>query len=336
MITHAQAGLARPTPSPLPAALEVALEVLRHEAAALAQLSHQLSPGFADVLEALWRCRGHVVVTGVGKSGHVGRKAAATLASVGVRATFMHATEAVHGDLGQLGPNDVLMALSFSGASKEIVEVMTASRALGAQVVALTGAAQSPLAQGAHAACVIGPLSEACPLKLVPTTSTTAMLATTDAWAMALLTLKGQTATDYGRRHPAGSLGQAVKQVAQVMRRGKRNPIAHVAQPISAVLQIMSQTPGRPGAATIVDDTGRLVGLFTDGDLRRLLLGAPLDVDAAIGTVMHRRPKTVAPTDLVQTAMAVLQSNAVDQVPVVNEQQVPVGLLDIHDVLPRS
>jgi arabinose-5-phosphate isomerase len=320
----------------MPAALNVALEVLRHEATALAQLSQRLSPGFAEVLQALWCCRGQVVVTGVGKSGHVGRKAAATLASVGVRATFMHATEAVHGDLGVLGPDDVLLALSFSGASKEIVEVMAAARAFGAPLLALTGAAGSPLAQGAQAACVIGPLAEACPLKLVPTTSTTAMLAITDAWAMALLTLTEQTQVDYGRRHPAGALGQAVKQVAQVMRQGAHNPIAHQGQPVRAVLQVMSQTPGRPGAASIVDDQGTLVGLFTDGDLRRLALSAPLDVDAAIGTLMHRAPKTVRPTDLVQTAMAVLQEHAVDQLPVVDAQRRPVGLLDIHDVLPRS
>ncbi len=319
---------------PLLAAIAVAQEALRHEAQALMHLGQAPSPGFAEVLEALWRCTGQVVFTGVGKSGHIGRKAAATLASVGTRATFMHATEAAHGDLGQLGPEDLVLALSWSGVSKEVLHLIAPLRALGIPLLALTGAKASPLALAAQAVCVPGPLSEACALNLVPTTSTTAMLAITDAWAMALFHLRGQSAAEYGKRHPAGALGQAVKNVAQIMRTGKENPVAHVDDSVGAVLNIMTTTPGRPGAAAIVDDQGHLVGLFTDGDLRRLMLVGPVDVHAPIHTLMHARPKTVTPEDLVRTAMGVLQKHAIDQLPVVDSSRRPVGLLDVHDVLP--
>lgn len=315
-------------------ATEVGQRALRHSAQALGRLAAHASPGFDAVLEALARCSGQVVLTGVGKSGHIGRKAAATFASVGVRSTFMHATEAVHGDLGQLGPNDVVLALSWSGTSQEVLSLVPPLRALGTQLLVLTGAAQAPLAQAAHAACVLGPQEEACALGLVPTTSTLLMLATLDAWALGLFDLLGPSPQAYGKRHPAGALGQAVKTVAQVMRHGARNPIAHADLPISAVLEVMSGTPGRPGAATLVDASGRLVGVFTDGDLRRRLMLGPLDVHAPVHTLMHRAPKTVRPSDLVGVAMAVLQRHAIDQLPVVDDHHRPVGLVDLHDVLP--
>lgn len=317
-------------------AVDVGLQALRHGARALDALGAEASPGFVAVLQALRHCRGQVVITGVGKSGHIGRKAAATFASVGVRSTFMHATEAVHGDLGQLGRNDVVLALSWSGTSREVLHLIAPLRALGVPLLVLTGAPQAPLAQAAQAACVVGPVPEACALNLVPTTSTLLMLAILDAWALGLFNLLGQSAHEYGKRHPAGALGQAVKTVAQVMRQGARNPIAQADLPISAVLEVMSSTPGRPGAATLVDADGKLVGVFTDGDLRRRLMLGPLDVRASVGTLMHRSPKTVRPSDLVGVAMAALQKHAIDQLPVVDDAHRPVGLVDVHDVLPGA
>lgn len=325
-----------PTSANFDAALRVAKQVLAHEAQVLASLQDNLGPDFAQVLHGLWACQGQVVVTGVGKSGHIGRKAAATFASVGCRATFMHPTEAVHGDLGQLGPGDVVLALSFSGATPELLQLVGPLQQAGVPLLALVGAPRSALALAAGSCCAIGPIQEACPLNLVPTASTTAMLAVADAWAMALFSLKGQRAQDYARRHPAGALGQAAKQVGQVMRAGAHNPVAGENEPLHGVLKVMSCTPGRPGAASIVDGAGRLVGLFTDGDLRRCLLDGPVDTRVAIAALMHPNPKTVRVTDLVQTAAALLQRHAIDQLPVVDDERRPVGLLDIHDVLPAS
>jgi arabinose-5-phosphate isomerase len=324
-----------PSP-PAPAIVALAKQVLAQEAHVLAHMAQSLPTGFTAVLAALKECHGHVIVTGVGKSGHVGRKLAATLASVGTPSVFMHAAEAVHGDLGQITAHDVVLALSYSGASREVVALLAPLQKLGTPVLALVGRAKSALAQGAQHACILPDLTEACPMNMVPTVSTTAMLAVGDAWAMSLFAWRQQGPTHYALRHPGGSLGQALREVGAVMRTGPANPVVSAQTPLRAVLQVMGTTPGRPGAAAIIDDSGRLVGMFTDGDLRRLVGKAPLEGDTPIAQVMHPAPLTVAPQDLLHTAARLLQQHGVDQLPVVNAEGCPVGLLDIQDLLPEG
>ena len=311
--------------------LVVARAVLAAEGRCVAATAEQLDEGFAAVLQCLHACLGQVV--GVGKSGHVGRKLAATLASTGTPATFMHATEAVHGDLGQLRPGDLVLALSHSGSTREVTQLIAPLRALGVPLLALTGAADSSLARAATAVFVMPHVTEACPMNLVPTVSTATMMAVGDAWAMALMHLRGADQAAYARRHPAGALGRRLQRVAQVMRTGSANPLAHQNLPLSQVLHIMSATPGRPGAAAIVDDAGQLAGLFTDGDLRRLVAQGQLQAGILIREVMHVGPITVGPEDLVQWASALLREHGVDQLPVVDSAGVPVGLLDVQDIL---
>ena len=330
MLANPALPLARPS---IAAAVAVARDVLAAEAQGVAQAGRQLGAGFAEVLQALAACSGVLAVTGVGKSGHVGRKLAATLASTGTPATFMHASEAVHGDLGQLRGGDLVLALSHSGQTREVVQLIAPLRALDVPLLALTGAADSPLARAAQAAYVMPPLAEACPMNLVPTVSTATMMAVGDAWAMALMHLRGDHRAAYALRHPAGALGRKLQRVAQVMRTGAANPLAHQRLPVGQVLALMSGTPGRPGAATIVDDAGRLVGLFTDGDLRRLAAQGQLNSEAPIAHVMHVGPITVAPDDWLQEAAARLRAHGVDQLPVVDADHVPVGLLDVQDIL---
>lgn len=245
----------------------------------------------------------------------------------------MHATEAVHGDLGQLRADDVVLALSHSGVSREVVQLIAPLRALGVPLLALTGAIESPLALAAQAVCLLPPLEEACPMGLVPTVSTATMMALGDAWAMALMHLRGDNEIQYARRHPAGALGRRLQRVGEVMRTGAANPLAHQSMSLQQVLRLMSATPGRPGAAAIVDDAGHLVGLFTDGDLRRLVAEGPLKPHLPIAEVMHRGPLTVAPDDLVQQAVQRLSDHGVDQLPVVDAAGLPVGLLDVQDIL---
>jgi arabinose-5-phosphate isomerase len=334
-LAHAAPHLTPSLPD-MDAAMAVARDVMAQEAAALASVGRALGTSFAQVLAALHACRGHIAVTGIGKSGHVGRKIAATLASTGAPAFFLHPAEAGHGDLGQLTAGDVVLALSHSGESSEVLRLVPALRAARLPLLGVTGAARSSLVQAADAALVYGPLHEACPANLVPTTSTTTMLALGDAWAMALYHLRGLGPDDYARWHPQGALGRAAQRVRDIMRCGAANPLVRHDAPLREVLAVMSQTPGRPGAAVVVDAEGSLVGLFTDGDLRRLLGEQRLDADAPIADIMHRAPHTVAPEARVADAAALLRQHAIDQLPVVDRAGRPVGLLDVQDVLALS
>jgi len=308
-------------------------DVLRAEARAIDGLAERLGRPFLEAVELLLACPGWVVVTGLGKPGFIAQKLSATLASTGVRSLYLHPAEAVHGDLGRVSKGDVVLALSNSGATEEVLRLLPSLRRLGAQLIALTGDATSPLARSADVVLDIGLLDEACPLGLVPTTSSAVLHALGDALAMTMLEHRQFTQDDYAVYHPAGKLGRSVMRVFEVMRQGDANPVVREEAPLSEAVAVMTQTPGRPGATHIVDKHGRLVGIFTDGDLRRLVQQGQTDFARPISQVMGRHPRFIGPEALVLTAAALMRETRVDQLPVVDAEGKPVGLLDVQDLL---
>jgi len=314
--------------------IERAREVVRLEAQAIAGLEERLDERFSAACEEVLGCEGHVVVAGMGKAGLVGQKISATLASTGTPSIFLHPAEALHGDLGRIRPNDVVLAMSNSGETDELNALVPVARRIGAKVIALTGNSESTLAQCSDAVLDYGAVEEACPMKLAPTASTTAMLALGDALAMVVLSERGFDREDYALYHPAGSLGRRLMKISEVMRSGKELPLVQGDATVSEVLISMTQTPGRPGAALVVEERGRLVGIFTDGDLRRLLQeGQREALDGLIKDVMGRDPKSVSPDQLVEEAKRLMQESKVDQLPVVDASGKAVGLLDVQDLL---
>ncbi|MBI5510946.1 MAG: KpsF/GutQ family sugar-phosphate isomerase [Deltaproteobacteria bacterium] len=307
--------------------------VIDAEGQAVLSLLDRLDRGFAAAVEQILVCQGRVVVTGLGKSGIVGRKLSATLASTGTPSLFIHAAEAVHGDLGRMTPEDVVLAMSYSGESEEIIRLIRPVKALGATLIALTGRATSTLGRHADVVVSVGNVAEACPMGLVPTASTTAMLVMGDALAIALFNRRGLDREDYARFHPGGQLGRKLMKVTEVMRTGLENPIARDTASLGAVVAVMTTTPGRPGAASIVDKHGKLVGFFTDGDLRRLLSDPSFSVSVPIREVMHRSPKTVRHDQLMVEAEALLRKHKIDNVPVVDTHGRPIGLVVVQDLL---
>ncbi|MFN0060955.1 MAG: SIS domain-containing protein [Myxococcaceae bacterium] len=313
--------------------LDYARTVLEAEARALLQVRDRLAAPFERAVQLLMDCKGTVVTTGLGKPGFAAQKLSATLASTGVPSFYLHPTEALHGDLGRLRKGDVVVCLSNSGATEEILRLLPLLQRLEARVIALTGDATSPLARGADIVLDIGPVAEACPLGLAPTASTAALLALGDALAMTLLKLRNFSSEAYAALHPAGVLGKAAMRVADVMRSGAANPVLSESATISKAVACMTQTPGRPGAANVVNDDGKLVGIFTDGDLRRLVETGVIDLQKSVGTVMTKNPRVVSATQLVQEAAAFMREARVDQLPVVDDAGRPVGLLDVQDLL---
>jgi arabinose-5-phosphate isomerase len=308
--------------------------VLEIEGRAITSVAEQLGPAFSEAVERVLACQGMVVVTGVGKAGLVGAKISATLASTGTPSLCLHPADALHGDLGRIRPQDVLLALSNSGETVELRSLVPAVRRIGAGLIALTRSRSSTLGRLADCVLELGPLDEACPLGLAPTASTSAMLALGDALAMVVLEERGFGRDEYALYHPAGALGRRLMRVGELMRRGEELPIAPSGSSLREVLEITNRTPGRPGAALIVDGDGRLLGIFTDGDLRRLLDRVESRPrEAPIDDHMGRHPKAVRADQLVEEAMALLQRHRIDQLPVVDEAGRPVGLLDIQDVL---
>lgn len=313
--------------------LDTAKQRIQAQSDAVASLIGQLGEHFIACIEALAHCSGNIVVTGMGKSGHVGRKLSATLASTGAPSFFVHAAEAIHGDLGRIQAKDVVLALSNSGESAEIVRLIRPIRTAGAKLVAITSSADSTLGQQADINLEIGQISETCPMGLVPTASTTVMMVLGDTLAMALFDRRGLGEETYARYHPGGSLGRKLLKVEDVMRTQDANPIARDNMRLREVIGVMSATKGRPGAASIVDAQGMLVGFFTDGDLRRLLQQEHLNIDVPIVTLMHQNPKCAMPHILVTEAAQMLRAHRIDQMPVVNHTHEPVGLLDIQDII---
>jgi arabinose-5-phosphate isomerase len=311
-----------------------AAEVIRAEARTIAGLEALLGPSFERAVDLVLACQGMVVVTGMGKAGLIGAKVSATLASTGTPSLALHPAEAVHGDLGRIRAKDVLLLLSNSGETAEIKALIGPARRLGAALIAITGRMDSTLAREADCVLDIGRAEEACPLGLAPTASTAALLALGDALAMVVQQERGFSREDYALFHPGGSLGRSLMRVAEVMRRGDQMPLVQSGVSLREALVISSRTPGRPGCAVIVDRAGRVTGIFTDGDLRRVLQGggAP-PLDAPIDEVMARNPKHARPEMLVDEAVRILRTHRIDQLPVLDEAGKPVGLIDIQDAL---
>jgi arabinose-5-phosphate isomerase len=313
------------------ATLAYARGVLEAEARAIVGV--QLGESFLRALGLLRECQGQAVVTGMGKAGLIGQKLSATLASTGIRSVFLHPAEAVHGDLGRVGRGDVILALSNSGSTEELLRLLPSFRRLGTPVIAITGGMENPLARGADVVLDIGRIEEACPMGLVPTASTAALHAVGDALAMTLLRSREFGTEEYALLHPGGKLGRSVQRVFEVMRTGPANPVVRDTAKLSDAVAVMTRTPGRPGATNVVDRQGRLVGIFTDGDLRRLVEQGRTDFTIAVRDVMGRRPRCVSPETLVLTAAAQMREIKVDQLPVVDAEGRAVGLLDVQDLL---
>ncbi|MFN3311667.1 MAG: KpsF/GutQ family sugar-phosphate isomerase [Thermomonas sp.] len=307
--------------------------VLAIEAEALGAVAARIGGEFEAACQAMLACRGRVVCTGMGKSGHVARKIAATLASTGTPAFFMHPGEAAHGDLGMVTDADVLLALSYSGESDEILLLLPALRRQGNPIIAMTGRATSTLAREADIHLDVAVPVEACPLQLAPTSSTTAALALGDALAVALLEARGFTADDFARSHPAGALGRRLLlHIADVMHVGDAVPRVPPEASLSEAVLEMGRK--RLGMTAVVDADDRLLGLYTDGDLRRSLNDPEIDLRATrIDAVMTRTPRTIGPDALATEAAKLMETHKIQGLLVTDRDGRVVGALNIHDLL---
>ncbi len=334
------ADLALPTPLLTPAshiavapasALAVARDVLAAEAAGLRALSVSLDARFDEAVERLAACAGRVVVTGMGKSGLVGRKIAATFASTGTPALFVHPAEASHGDLGMILPGDAVLALSNSGETAELADLVAHARRFGLPLLAVTGRAASTLARAADVVLLLPPAPEACPMGLAPTTSTTMQLALGDALAVALLTRRGFTAGDFSANHPGGRLGAQLRRVSDLMHRGDAVPLAEAGLPMDRALLLM--TGKGFGCLGALDAEGRLSGVLTDGDLRRAM--GPDLLGRRVEDVMSTHPRTIGPDALAADALRAMNAGArpVTSLFVLDGDRRPLGILHVHDLL---
>lgn len=312
--------------------LRLAHETFDIEAAAVLGLKARTADAFVRAVELMLQVRGRVVIMGMGKSGHVGRKIAATLASTGTAAMFVHPAEASHGDLGMIKPVDLVLAISNGGESEEITSILPVLKRLGAPLVAMTGNAKSTLARHADVVLDSGVAKEACPLNLAPTASTTAQLALGDALAVALLDARGFRAEDFARSHPGGALGRKLlTHLSDVMRSGEAVPRVGPDAPFSQLMREMSAKG--LGASAVVDDAGRVLGIFTDGDLRRLIeAGAELRSRTA-RDLMHPNPKTMRNDALAAEAAQLMEQWRITSVLVVNGEGVLVGAVNTNDLM---
>ena len=306
--------------------------VLSVEAAAVAALQARIDDRFVAACRLMQNSSGRVVVTGMGKSGHIGDKIAATLASTGTPAFFLHAAEASHGDVGMITSADVVLALSNSGETAELIAILPFLKRLGVGLIAMTGKPQSTLGRAADVVLDVSVELEACPLNLAPTASTTATLAMGDALAVALLEARGFTPEDFARSHPGGTLGRRLLlHVDDVMRTGDALPAVSITTSLHDGLVEMSRKG--LGMTTIVDERRRLAGVFTDGDLRRIL-GKPLDLNTAtMGSLMTSNPRSIRPRMLAAEAVHVMETQRITALPVVDDEGILVGALNVHDLL---
>lgn len=314
-------------------AVELGREVLLHESQAVAKLAGELdSARFARAVELLLNCRGRVVVSGVGKSGHIGRKIAATLASTGTPAFFVHAAEAAHGDLGMITSEDVVIGISYSGSTAELLTIVPVIKREGASLISITGNPESALAKNADVNLNVHVDFEACPLNLAPTSSTTATLAMGDALAVACMHAKGFTKEDFARSHPGGALGRRLlTHVSDVMRTGKAVP--SVRFDVTVLDAVREITKKHIGMTAVVDDDGRLTGIFTEGDLRRLIEARGDIRNIKIAEVMTKTPATIAPEAMAASAAKILDERLINQLLVVDADGRLVGALHIHDLM---
>jgi len=310
-----------------------ALATLRIEQQAIDVLVTQIDDRFNRACEILLQCKGRVVITGMGKSGHIGRKMAATFASTGTPSFFMHPGEAGHGDLGMLVRGDVLIAISNSGKSDEIMMLMPLIKHLGVPLITISRDDKGPMPQNADIALTLGESDEACPLGLAPTSSTTATLVLGDALAVALLEARGFTADDFARSHPAGALGKRLLlHVKHLMHTGDELPKVSPDTPMNQVLYEISNK--RLGLTTIVDEQEHLLGIFTDGDLRRLIdKQQGFDVNLPVSEVMTKKPSTISQEARAVEALQQLNQKKISQFVVVDDQNKVIGVISMHDLI---
>jgi arabinose-5-phosphate isomerase len=313
--------------------LQLAREVFETEASAIAGLVDFLDDSFASVVDLLVNCNGRVVCSGMGKAGLIADKVSATLASTGTPSFFLHPAEALHGDLGRLRREDACIVFSNSGESDEVVRLLGPLKSIGVPVVAITGRPESSLARHADHHLFIGSMQEACPMGLAPTTSTTVMLAMGDA--LAVCTLKGRNfqQEDYARFHPGGSLGRSLMKVHEIMRRDDEVTLVSESTTAHETLLAMNSTKGRPGAAMVADDKGRLSGFVTDGDLVRALENGTEFLHEPITRMMVADPKSIHPDKLAMEALRLLREHKIDQLAVMGDDRKPVGLIDVQDLV---
>ncbi len=312
--------------------------LLAAEAQALGLMLETLDADFVRAVRLIAACEGRVVTTGIGKAGIIARKIGATLASTGTPSDFLHPSEALHGDLGRVTRRDLVLALSNSGTTDELLRLVGPLRDIGAKLVAITAEADSPLGRHADVVLDYGHVTEACPLGLAPTTSTTVMLALGDALAMAVLSERRFSPEEFARFHPGGNLGRSLMKVEEAMRRGERLPLLAAGSTLAQAVERMTSTPGRPGAVIVVGPDERFVGLYTDGDLRRHLLVADREgrwdlLRRPVDGFMTSTATSVRPSQLVAEALHILRERQIDQLPVVDEAGRAVGLLDVQDLL---
>ncbi len=311
--------------------LAVARQTLDIEAAALQSLKVTLARPFIEAVRVIQKCEGKVVVLGVGKSGHIGRKIAATLASTGTPAFFVHPTEAGHGDLGMIAPRDVVLALSNSGETDELVALVPYIRRLGAHLIGITANAMSTLGANAHICLTVKVAQEACPLNLAPTASTTAQLAMGDALAMALLKARGFEADDFARSHPGGALGRRLlTTVDDVMKTGAALPIVAPDMTLDATLAVMSE---KGLGLCMVLEGRRAIGIFTDGDLRRQLRAGAVDLQAPVSAFMIAAPRTIAQGRLAVDALNELQARKINAIGVTDVNGDLQGIVTLHGLI---
>jgi arabinose-5-phosphate isomerase len=309
-----------------------AKEVLETEAQAIRLLKARLGKGFIKAIELILKCKGRVVVSGMGKTGIIAQKFSATLASTGTPSLFLHTAEAIHGDLGKVTSDDVVIILSNSGSTQEMKQLLPILKKIGVPIISLTGNSESVLAKYSDVVLDVSVKKEACPLGLAPTASTTATLAMADALAVCLLERKGFKEKDFAFFHPGGALGRRLLlSVQDIMRQGQTNAIVREDKLVAEVL--LAITRARAGSAIVVDRGGKLKGIFTDGDLRRHLASDKNLPSRPIKEVMTKNPTVVNKDMLAAQAMRILQSKRIDEVPVVDKFMHPVGLLDVQDLL---
>jgi len=309
-----------------------AKEVLRIEAEAVKSLIKRVDKNFEKAVKLILACKGKVVVMGMGKPGFIGEKISATLSSTGTPSLSLHPADAIHGDLGRVTKDDAIIAISNSGETEEILRLLPTLKKIGAKLIAMTGNMRSTLAKYSDVVLNVGVKREACPFNLAPTASTTAMLAFGDALAIALLDKRGFKKEDFAFYHPGGALGKRLLlKVEDIMRKGSANPVVKGERKVKDVL--LKITGARAGSASVVDKKGTLIGIFTDGDLRR-----HLETDAALASrqvknVMTKNPITISKDMLAADAFRILRERKIDEIPVVDRRRRPIGLIDVQDLL---
>jgi arabinose-5-phosphate isomerase len=317
------------------AALETARRVIRVEREALDEISERLDEGFAKAVDLVLRCKGRVVVTGMGKSGQICRKIAATMASTGTSAFFLHAGEAIHGDLGMFARGDVCIGVSNSGTTQELLSLLPGVKRLGLPLIAITGGLESPLAEAADVVLDVRVRMEACPMGLAPTASTTATLAMGDALAVAVLEAKGFTDRDFAMLHPGGALGRKLMRVEEVMRPGAQVPLVPSTASLADTLKAMTQ--GGLGTVGVVEEGGALVGVVTDGDVRRAVIRHGDLSGHSADELMSKNPKTVAAEALAEEALSVMEQFSITALFILETGSArPIGIVHLHDLLKAS